>query len=590
MNRVFSLFLALLLSAPAILADDIGLDKARKAAEIFLTQGSPETRGSSCRLTLVNASEVAATRVGNKPAYYIFNREGGGFVIISAIDAAKPVLAYSFENSFGPVDQMPANVSSWLKGYKSQIDSRRISGKPATAEESARWNALMASGRKALTGGGKDLQTADWGQGAPYNGKCPLDESGNRTVVGCTNTAISEVMYYHQHPAAGTGTLPAYTSRFGSTVIDIPSVTLGEEYKWDKMLPNYSVASYTQEQADAVATLCYHVAVMTQALFSAGATSASASKGVSRLTQYFGYDLGFTEYDSNLFSYDGWFQLIKDCIDRDLPVIYTGYSEDGGGHCFVVDGYDDAGRMLINFGWNASSNGYYEIGSFGQYVLDNSCWVNVHPDAGGASNGFLYLNSNNSYSGLTYQSGTPAPGASIPVKFGIAYWRSNGASFNGTVNFKMMGRDGNDKCWVHSGLSSSLNNNQGQYWSSVTLSIPSNVTIERGDYIAAYYKDNNSSQWEPVKYEDAEVTVIGKLYCHIADFTSMEFNASTRVLVFKTFSDASYTLKDTSGTNVTSGVSYSGGKLTVDTRNLSSGKYTVTFTSGSQSTTLSFKI
>lgn len=592
MKRISTLLIALLLTTPALFADDISLDKARKAAEIFLTQGSAITRGSSCKLTLVNASEVAATRSGAKPAYYIFNREGGGFVIISAIDAAKPVLGYSFENTFGPIDEMPENLVEWLDEYRYQIGERRASGEATTAEEAARWDALMSAARTAVSQGGvKDLKTPDWGQGDPWNRKCPLDSNGKRTIVGCTNTAISELMFYHKYPKAGKGTLPGYTKKG----ITVPSITLGEEYQWDKMLSKYSSGSYTSEQADAAATLCYHVAVMSQASFGSGATSASTTSATPRMTTYFGYDKGFTTYSSSLFSYDEWRALLKECIDKDLPVLYTGYSNSGGGHAFLIDGYDDAGRMLINFGWSASSNGYYEIGSFGKYVRTNRCWVNVRPDAGGKDTGYMSLTSGSSsnHRGLNYVSGIPTSGGSISIYFGAICWNSNSSEFTGELNLKLLSKDGVDKGWVRAEFSPSTpitSGNKRSWTNPMTLTIPSNVTIERGDYIAAFYKEDGSSEWKMIRYPDSEVSIFGKIYCHIADFTSMEFNASTRKLIFTTFAGATYTLTNASGSAVSNGVSYSNGVLTIDTNQLPKGKYTVTFTAGGMSTTVSFII
>jgi len=314
---------------------------------------------------------------------------------------------------------------------------------------------------------------------------------------------------------------------------------------------------------------------------------------MAKLPTYFGYDKGFTTYSSTLYSYDEWRELLKSCIDKNLPVIYTGYSNSGGGHAFVIDGYDDSGRILINFGWNASSNGYYEIGSFGNYVRSNRCWVNVQPEAGGTDVGYLSLSKSGTYTGITYQSGQPRPGSSVSIKFGYIEWNSNGAKFTGRINFKIMSKDGVDKGWAKSTdltVSSAMSDGSSNCWSSTTLNIPSTVKIERGDYISAYYKENGTTEWKPIRYQASEISIVGKLYCHIADFTSMEFNSQTRKLIFTTFSNATYTLKNSSGSAVSTGVTYSNGVLTIDTNSLTAGKYTVTFTAGTQSTTISFKI
>ena len=108
------LFLVCLLLLPAVLqAEDISLSKARSVAETFFNNYGASTRSSS-QLTLVNADEVSATRSASEVAFYIFNRQGGGFVIISALDAAAPVLGYSLTDEFGTGDDMPENLKRAL--------------------------------------------------------------------------------------------------------------------------------------------------------------------------------------------------------------------------------------------------------------------------------------------------------------------------------------------------------------------------------------------------------------------------------------------------------------------------------------------
>ena len=46
-----------------------------------------------------------------QPPFYVFNREGGGFVIISGEDAINPVIAYSFDNQFS-VENMPLHCGT----------------------------------------------------------------------------------------------------------------------------------------------------------------------------------------------------------------------------------------------------------------------------------------------------------------------------------------------------------------------------------------------------------------------------------------------------------------------------------------------
>ena len=99
---LFLLFALLLIATPALKADDISLGKARAAAEMFFAQCGVDTRAGSSLTLLGTDLTLEPTRSSEAPAWYVFNRAEGGFVIISGLDAAMPVLGYSFEDSFGP--------------------------------------------------------------------------------------------------------------------------------------------------------------------------------------------------------------------------------------------------------------------------------------------------------------------------------------------------------------------------------------------------------------------------------------------------------------------------------------------------------
>lgn len=587
-KRAHLLLLILLLSVPTVSqAEDISLDKARKVAETFFNRYGVSTRSSS-QLTLVNANEVAATRSASEVAFYIFNRQGGGFAIVSALDAACPILGYSLDHEFGTGDDMPANLAEWLDLYRQQISERRRSGRPATAEELARWNEASFQTRADLPAS-VFLNTAEWGQGAPYNGLCPLDTAGKKCITGCTNTAISQVMYYHQHPKAGTGTLPSYTKNG----ITSPSIKLGHEYKWDKMIHKYKGATYTQEQADAVARLMYDVAVMGQASFGSSATSTSTTSAAPRLRTYFGYDAGMIRYARNYTDDAMWKALMKEEIGNRRPIIMTASSASGGSHAFVVDGYDSNDRFHVNWGWNGSSNGYYYISAFGSYTIGQVIWTGLKPNEGNPEYYNLALRNTTqsgiNYKGIEYMSGSATPGSAVSVRFGAVYnYSISGATFSGVIGFGHYSKDGVLKGMMEctpelkfSSLSS------GSYsWSSTTRALAVTQPIERGDYIEALYKPEGKSEWQHFyNAGNPDDDIIGRMPLHIKDFSSIKYALGSRKLVICTFTGSKFTITDKDGNTVRSGnignTSYNI-NLT-DTERYPSGKYKVTVTCGEQS-------
>ena len=87
-------------------------------------------------LQRVEQAAAPLTKAGaDHPAYYIFNREGGGFVIVAGDDACKPVLAYSYDHPFVTDDTMPEGLSDWLSDFEEQVSLVRAEGvRPADAD------------------------------------------------------------------------------------------------------------------------------------------------------------------------------------------------------------------------------------------------------------------------------------------------------------------------------------------------------------------------------------------------------------------------------------------------------------------------
>ena len=564
-------------------AKDISLDKAQRVAEMFFVKNGAAITRSSSRLTLVNAAEVAATRAGDAPAYYIFNRAGGGFVIVSALDAACPVLGYSLENSFSMADDMPENLREWLDLYKQQIADRRKSGKPATAAELERWK----DAELFVEGDGYpesvDLQTADWGQGAPFNDLCPLDNDGKKTIAGCVPVAISEIVFFHKHPVNGTGSLPGYTTSGG---VVVPGVKLGHKYQWDNMLNKYSGVSYTKEQGAAVARLVYDIGVMVKAGYGASGTGATTAN-VIRLSTYFGYDKAMIKY-SNAHKNDAeWKAALKNEIGNGNPVLFEGWSASGGGHDFVIDGYDEKDRFLINFGWNSTSNGYYQLSAFGSYTLSQVAVFNIRPDKGNDyRNNFLIIETTQNskiYRGVEQANGLVSQGQSFNVRFGAVSNAGFVTAENIQIQFAHKSKDGTIKEWMLASplTKASLASGSNTYWSNdVTLTV--NQPIEEGDYCEPLIKAGKDTEWN--QFYNANTIDDGvqvKMPLHIRDYTYFSWNKPKKTLTLTTFVGATWTLKHADGTKFKSG-KVSTMNYTMNFSTLS-GAYILELTSGSQS-------
>lgn len=158
-------------------------------------------------------------------------------------------------------------------------------------------------------------------------------------------------------------------------------------YDWDNMLESYPLSqSYSEAQTFAVATLMQHVGASVEMNydFSSAAFSSNVAKA---LTWYFGYD-GNTVKLLNRTSEDWetWNQILQEELQAKRPIYYSGSSASGSGHAFVCDGINSNGYYHINWGWNGSSNSYYDItilrpsGGMNGYNLQNSIVIGIMPD------------------------------------------------------------------------------------------------------------------------------------------------------------------------------------------------------------------
>ena len=567
---LFLLFALLLIATPALKADDISLGKARAAAEMFFAQCGVDTRAGSSLTLLGTDLTLEQTRSSEAPAWYVFNRAEGGFVIISGLDAAMPVLGYSFEDSFGPLDEMPENLKDWMDTYTEEINGRRASGKEATAEELARWADALTMTRAAELPESIDLKTANWNQGAPYNRKCPYSTSkSKRTLTGCTATAISEVMYYYKHPAHGKGTISSYTAN-GFT---IPAMKLDTiPFQWDKMRSSYKSGSYTDEEGDAVATLMYAVASMLGSSF--GTSGTSAVLYASRLTKYMDYDSCVVRFSRSYHTAASWKSTLKSYIGAGHPFLFRGTSASGNGHAFVVDGYDAQDRFLINFGWGGSSNGYYQIDAFGSY-RSSQVLYHVRPNEGGSTTPGLRLTygtlNDVYYNGITHRGGKIATGSTFTIIFGIVnnygYY-----SFSGLLNFAHTDKSGNIKCILRSSDISFSNLSSGDNiaWGTAQT-MKTTEPIERGDKVVALYRKNASDSWHKFNYHNSRY-LFPEMALHIRDYTTVDYDATKAVFTFKTYVGTTWQLLNSSDEPVASGTA-SDGTFTINRKNYPAGTY-----------------
>ena len=125
MKRVYLgilLILSLLASTP-LKAENVGRDRALEAARTFFQY---DRARSPRRVVLHELPFAPQTKAAADPAFYVFEREGGGFVIVAGDDRCRPVLGYSFTRPFVDPSAMPESLRE-LPGTSGSDQERRPS-------------------------------------------------------------------------------------------------------------------------------------------------------------------------------------------------------------------------------------------------------------------------------------------------------------------------------------------------------------------------------------------------------------------------------------------------------------------------------
>lgn len=142
---------------------------------------------------------------------YVFNLQPNGFIAISSDTDIYPVIGYSLLNNFSDLD-IPENIGyQYLKNdMKLRLEAISITSEELKRSNRILWSSFLngtyeqTKNRNNIyppegyspTDGWIDTQ---WHQGEPFYDFCPLDpENMQRCIVGCTATAMSQILHYHR--------------------------------------------------------------------------------------------------------------------------------------------------------------------------------------------------------------------------------------------------------------------------------------------------------------------------------------------------------------------------------------------------------
>lgn len=287
----------------------------------------------------IKLNQVILEEKTSAPSYYIFNAPDNlGYAIVSGKEHPI-ILGYSNKGKFD-VNNIPSQLKILLQAYANCNDNTNQNKRTILKQT------------KSNEQGAILLPTAEWGQGDPYNGLCPTID-GTNAPTGCVSTAMAIVMNFHQWPEYGRGNFAygyngkLYKYDFEHTLLDWTSVKNAK-------------VPYSDKEKKELANIFLATGISVLTRYESSESSAFPNSIPEALNYFFKYDDECQLIDLTTRDIESRYQLIKEQLDLEQPVLYGAYSSRAG-HIFIIDGYDTESMLHVNWGWDGLYNGYYSL-------------------------------------------------------------------------------------------------------------------------------------------------------------------------------------------------------------------------------------
>lgn len=450
----FSIFLCLVFLPVSLYADKLTEQQVRAAVQTWVRYVTADADPNAF------IEQMESYKDNGEAVAYIAHISGGGFCLCGADDLVVPVYLYSPQGAYDPENPNFQYILWEINVRTENLTQASRQETPAflqyqqtLAARASYWQELIAgivpesiTGLEGSLAAPRQMEldlTSRWRQGSPYNDRCPELTPGadEHTVVGCTATAMSQLMYYWKWPNTGQGNNSVYYSYWWRTgwiqtqLASDPGIpggwtgrlewvsTSGGQLRmngyWDMSL--YTAAQAIDDDPDyqsALSTLwgtlqpgqTYHYAnfgdttydwsiiqddhrdpvdagdaEVAKLCYHAG-VAVSMNYGIkesgsllsSELEDYFRYDP-----DAYVATANHEDTLIQD-IQWLRPVVISGWKPppEKGGHAWVIFGYNtgtNPTQFLMNMGWGGSPVWYSLDDSGLPYTLQQQLLAELAP-------------------------------------------------------------------------------------------------------------------------------------------------------------------------------------------------------------------
>lgn len=370
-RNISALVVLLLIATTCTLANPIDATKAKSIAKAALTT----LKNKQIDIIEADCESLSKSRIDadtTAPAFYIFNStDSAGFVIVSGDDAFPSIAGYS-DCGFVDTDRaLPDGLALFLEAYTRYVEDVRQDRieAPALMEDAAEHTVIV-----------EPIVECQWGQDDPFNYYCP-----EAYPVGCVATAMAQIMYHYKWPETGSGSM-SYVWNGRTLSEDFSTHT----YDWSAMKKSAG-SNRLGKARDAVARISYDCGVATKMSYGPGGSGTYDDLAMVAFYKYFGYTASTIDIVRRdcCNSKEEWERIIRKELDARRPIQFSAYSStgeggDAAGHSFIVDGYDSNGFVHVNWGWNGSGDGFYDMSLMDvdnyKFYLGQSAIIGITPN------------------------------------------------------------------------------------------------------------------------------------------------------------------------------------------------------------------
>ncbi|MDY0017166.1 MAG: C10 family peptidase [Candidatus Delongbacteria bacterium] len=367
---LFILSLTIFLSAAVV-----PVERAQKVAENYYKNYAPVTeKGNAVQKILTK------TYLG-QPTWYVVQFTEG-WVIVSADDAVRPILGYSFDGKITEdLSNMQNPFVNRFSYYDRQIVHTVRERGYVDGKSSAEWKEIennnFPKGSRAIVVDA--LIETKWGQGWPWNEMCPTDSLG-KCPAGPVAIAMAQIMMFHCSAFAAGSIIYLWDGGVGGEEQTISVSFSNADYTYG-LMPILPAQYDVLLEIDEVSKLMYHCAASVETQFSSEGSGAFLADVTYAFEYYFCYDsiisynyLG-TIVDPEIFS-----TTIRSNLDNYEPLIWGGSGLDIG-HAFILDGYTDDYWYHFNWGWEGNFDGWFQLTDLtpgeNEFTYSQSCVNNI---------------------------------------------------------------------------------------------------------------------------------------------------------------------------------------------------------------------